>query len=82
MRGTSTVHTSQGLEIERFENILLITDFTNVVFLNPKRNIFRIPWRPPKWSQPFQALRVQQGTEAMFEGGTESGLLSLNSVLH
>ena len=30
--------------------------------------IFRIPWRPPKWVQPFQGLRVQQGSEAMFVG--------------
>jgi len=28
----------------------------------------RIPWRPPKWVQPFQGLRVQQGEEAMFVG--------------
>ena len=31
-------------------------------------NIFRIPWRPPKWVSPFQCLRVQQGSEAMFVG--------------
>ena len=30
--------------------------------------LFRIPWRPPKWVQPFQGLRVQQGSEAMFVG--------------
>ena len=29
---------------------------------------FSIPWRPPKWVQPFQGLRVQQGSEAMFVG--------------
>jgi len=28
----------------------------------------RIPWRPPKWVSPFQCLRVQQGSEAMFVG--------------
>ena len=27
-----------------------------------------IPWRPPKWNQPFQSSRVQQGCEAVFEG--------------
>ena len=27
-----------------------------------------IPWRPPKWTQPFCSSRVQQGCEAVFEG--------------
>ena len=27
-----------------------------------------LPWRPPKWTQPFSSSRVQQGCEAVFEG--------------